>query len=185
MAPGNVLAVCVFLAVTSASLLIFLLVSRIAGRTRKLDDELGDPLADPIPGSGHPKPAAYDVMFDVPRVKSEKKRASRLRLPVVIVILVLLSGGLMLVAREVVRSRFEEVIRRISSERPFDFDSAGKHSRPPEFKMPTFPLESPRPVQFPLDSKRTIGRPSGSGFNGAPGNRSSVRFRWSGWRGVR
>ena len=177
MAPGNLLALCVFLAVSSASLLIYMLLCKRVGRTPSEVKVSGDMRDDFFPGSASLKSPVEDPLFTEPLVKVIAGGALWLGLPIALVVMTVLVGFVLLAARESVRSRFEQVISKITSDRPSEVDFATNKSILPDFKVPDFRFQPIRPGELPLDGMRRIGTLSGQSFGGASGDRASFRFK--------
>jgi hypothetical protein len=177
MAPGNVLAACVFSAVSSAALFIYLLLCKGAGRGTDQSKGPGDSrdelFADAIPL----KPPADDPLFAGPRVKGVKGRSSGLGLPIFLVILALLVGSALFAVRVAVRSQFDRVIREITSGRPPEADAANSNPGFPEFRASDLQLRPIRPERLPLDGMRRIGAPGGGGFGSRSNGRATIGIR--------
>jgi hypothetical protein len=167
----------VFLAVSSSSLLVYMLLCKRVGRTPSEGKVSGDPRDDFFPGSATLKSPVDDSLFNEPLVKAIASGALGLGLPIALLVMTFLVGFVLLAARESVRSRFEQVISKITSDHPSGVDFATNKSILPDFKVPDFRFHPILPWQLPLDDMRQIETPSGQSLGGISGDRASFRFK--------
>jgi hypothetical protein len=171
------LALCVFVAVSSGSLLIYMMLCKRVGRTPSRGKVSADMWDDFYPGSATLKSPVEDPLFNEPPGKAIAGGALRLGFPIALVVMIVLAGFVLLAAREFVRLRFEQVISKITSDRPSEVDFARNKSILPDFKLPDFRVQPIQPGQLPLDGMRRFGTPSGQSFGAASGDGASFRFK--------
>ncbi len=168
MAPQNLLVLCAFLAVSSGTLLIYLVFSKVAGRTRTRDGDMADREHDPFPDLATLKSPMIEPVWDAAPVTGILGRGSGLGALIPLVLL----ACLWQVARMVIRQRFNEVIGKITTERPMGIDFDRNTPKIPDLRI--------QPIQIgpsPFDGLRGIRAPAGLGGGGAPvpGNRALLR----------
>jgi hypothetical protein len=97
MAPENVLVLSAFLAVSSATLLIYLALSKSVGHPRTQGGDLGDPELDPIPGWASLKAPVTKPVHAAPAMPGVGGRGLGLSGPLALVAAVLLLDRLFVV----------------------------------------------------------------------------------------
>ena len=104
--PENLLALCAFLSVSGATLLIYFVICKAFGRTRSQSSDLAAPERVPFSGSVPLESPVAESTYDEPPVTVAVGRSSRLGALVPLVIVVVLVGCLLQVARVEIRRRF-------------------------------------------------------------------------------
>ena len=122
MSPVNLLAVCAFLAASSALLLLYMLLSKRVARTPGKGKDSGGLGDDFLHGSATFKSPGYDPPFEDPPIKGIGGGALGLGLPIALIIMAFVSGCVLLAVRQ--------SILMLLSTRP------GERVMPPDYGCP-------------------------------------------------
>src|SRR3954463_1107432 len=120
MAPQNVLALSAFLAVSSATLLIYLTLCKPAARPGTRGGDLADPFHDPFHGRDPLKAPVTKAVAAAHTVSRAGGGVSGLLGPIAVIAAMLLPVCLWQVARVMVRRQFEQVAAKITSGEPLE-----------------------------------------------------------------
>ncbi|MGO9597202.1 MAG: hypothetical protein ACLP7Q_04190 [Isosphaeraceae bacterium] len=171
--PENLIALCAFLSVSGATLLIYFVISKAFGRTRSQSSDLAAPEPVPFSGSVPLKSPVAEPTYDEPPVTVAGGRSSGLGALIPLVIVVVLVGCLLQVARVEIRRRFAEVISKTTTDCQLGIEFDKSKTKMWDFQVQPLQLDPvqgrPFPVgPFPGDGWRGVGVPSGFGNGGAP-----------------
>jgi hypothetical protein len=140
MGSVRLLALCAFLAVSSATLLIYLAFTKAFGRARAPGDDLSDPEHDAFPGPAPFKPPVTKPLGAAPPMTGSVGTGLGIVAPIAVVVVAVLVVGVLFAARLMVRWRFEQVVARITSDPQPATEFDRNTSKLPDFRGEPFPL---------------------------------------------
>jgi hypothetical protein len=169
------LPLCVFLAVSSATLLIYFALTKGTGRGAMRRGKPADPDFDPVSGLPSFKSPATKPAYFEPASTGVADGFKGLRILIPLAVVALLVGCMWQAVRVEIRRRFDEVISKITSDHQFSTDLFSKNGNN---KLPDFRVQPLQPAPFRLEGLGRVQMPTGprTGVTPAPA-RSSFRFR--------
>ena len=179
--PENLIALCAFLSVSGATFLIYFVISKAFGRTRSQSSDLAAPEPVPFSGSVSLESPEAEPTYDEPPMRVAGGRSSGLGALIPLVVVVVLVGCLLQVARVEIRRRFAEVISKATTDCQLGIDFDRSKTKMWDFQVQPFqvqplqldPAQGIQGRSFPVapfsgDGWKGVGMPSGFGNGGAP-----------------